>query len=898
MLSVTPQILLDLGADSDPGQFVQVGDEVYFTTASWTEGIKLWHTDGTPAGTMHLADIAADATYASTIHPTEFNGKLIFAADDGSSGLEPWISDGTAAGTMRIKDINPTGSSLNYTDFVGTSDASPLIFPRAPFTEYQGELYFAADNGLLGAELWKTDGTESGTVLVKDINPDGPSLPGGQDLPDGPYSLFDGGFATSGDSLFFAAYTATEGFELWKTDGTEQGTVLVKDIHPGTDVSSIISGFTDIWGPTDVNGTLFFTGDGGESDYELWKSDGTEAGTVLVKDIHPGDNPSYPVLFTPLNDTLLFFAFDGYDDFYGPSFDLWRSDGTEVGTVLVKEYFASNPYNGVSPEPTEIAASNGTLFYSAGNEGDHELWKSDGSEAGTVLVADIRPGSDASFPNYLTPIVGGVAFVANDGVNGTELWVSDGSAEGTSMVTDLRAGSSGSNPKDLAYFDGKLYFSADDGINGRQLWVVDLAIAPVADAGGPYSSDEGSTIVLSALASEKASLFEWDLDNDGLYDDATGETIDFVAPDDGVYPIGLRVDGVSTDTTTVTVNNVAPTASISGLTEIYRGETVTFTLNASDPSSIDQAGLFTFEIDIDGNGTIDVTLNDVPDGATFQHTFSSLGANDIQVKATDKDGATGSFSHLPITVSPHVLRDDGQGNTDLIWGGTPLLDAVYVSGQGPALSLFVQFEGLQLVNRLESFGTAVTGKIILHGYGFADVLVGEFAKGNVLEIHGGGGDDVIVAGFLGDELFGDAGNDVILGGSREIDGNDLILGGEGKDTLFGHYGADTLDGGGGEDLLISDRFAFNDVPQAVQRIANEWRSSRPYAERMSNILGITSTGVNQGSILGANVTVATDGAADLLIGGLGELDWFFYDFFQDLLGDTIEIGEEGTNSNP
>jgi ELWxxDGT repeat protein len=94
-------------------------------------------------------------------------------------------------------------------------------------------------------------------------------------------------FTTIGNTTFFSASTETYGTELWKTDGTPNGTNRVKDIRPGNG-NSIGGAFTNF------NNTLYFTANDGVNGAELWKSDGTEAGTVLVKEINnlsSGSNP-------------------------------------------------------------------------------------------------------------------------------------------------------------------------------------------------------------------------------------------------------------------------------------------------------------------------------------------------------------------------------------------------------------------------------------------------------------------------------------------------------------------------------------------------------------------------------------------------------------------------------
>ncbi|MFN3403215.1 MAG: ELWxxDGT repeat protein [Cytophagaceae bacterium] len=331
---------------------------------------------------------------------------------------------------MLLKDINPGVVGSNPSFLFQSGDV----------------IFFQASTLSAGGELWKTDGTPEGTVMVKDIRP-------------GNLGSAPGQFINVNGIVYFTASTDVEGTELWKTDGTANGTVLVKDINPG--------GATG-WGNhfLSYNNTLYFAADDGVNGLELWKTDGTAEGTVMVKDIAPGASTSAIANLTLSGDYFYFRATNSVD-----GVELWKSDGTAEGTFLLKDVYPG-PTGGLTQFASFLKDINGTLFFQA-NDGTHglELWVTDGTEAGTRMVKDINPGVDNSMftnTNLLTNYNGKLVFTANNGTNGFELWTSDGTETGTYMVADINPGAGNGSPNFYTPFQNELIFGADNGTNGRE----------------------------------------------------------------------------------------------------------------------------------------------------------------------------------------------------------------------------------------------------------------------------------------------------------------------------------------------------------------------------------------------------------------------------------------------
>jgi ELWxxDGT repeat protein len=442
---VAQQVLKDItpgggNSISNNAYLTVMNNMLYFNALNPDNGRELWKTDGTTAGTVLVKDIRTGTQGSDPIYLKAVGNKLFFVANDGVHGSELWVSDGTAAGTQLTKDVNPgaSGSTQNNLQQLGDK-----LF-------YSCNSYDGA-----GEEIWISDGTSGGTYQVKDINPSSSSSP-----------LY---LHELGGVMYFNADQSPFGRELWRSDGTFAGTNMVKDIYPGSNYG----------GPdyqiTTFNNKLYFFGMDPVFGKELWSSDGTESGTALVQDITPGqaNTSSYFRNLTVMNGMLYFSSSaPGQIGRF-----LWKTDGTNGGASIVSTV--------VEPTESIFDSKNFTVFnnklYFRGltqTEGE-ELWVTDGTASGTHIVKDIMPGSGSSsvLTNFqLTQSGNYLYFRANDNIHGTELWRTDGTEAGTTMVSDLYPGPQGVNPENLFAWNGSVYFSGGHPNQGRELWKYDPAL--------------------------------------------------------------------------------------------------------------------------------------------------------------------------------------------------------------------------------------------------------------------------------------------------------------------------------------------------------------------------------------------------------------------------------------
>jgi trimeric autotransporter adhesin len=727
--------------DASINEIVAAGSNAFFRAYNSTVGEEVWFSDGTSAGTISPKDINAGTMGCNPRYLEAIGNKVYFQAYEPVNGSELWVSDGTLAGTSLVKNIDAGSSGSNPESIVNVNDT----------------LFFYAYQAGTGSELWKSDGTTAGTVLVKDVEPGGGGSP------------WSGEIKNMNGTCYFAPQTSANGPEPWVSKGTTASSFLLKDIRPvvGSDVNNF----------TYCNGFVYFGANDGTNGYELWKSDGTTAGTTLVKDIRAGssnglisyyNNSCYSscMLDMAATSNLVFFI---ADDGSGSGGELWRSDGTSAGTFMVKDIYPGS----IGSSPAKLLGIGTTLYFTASDGANGvELWKSDGTTAGTVMVSDINPGSASSAPDQLCNFGGKLFFSASDGTYGTELWTSQGTASTTARVSDVYPGAGSCTPTLLTATPTRLFFAANDGVIGRELYKLDMPAS--LQSSGTFTNVtcnglSNGAIDLSVTGGTAPFTYAWsnaatsqDLSGiaAGVYSvtvtDSWGWTSvsSFTVTEPAVLSAGsftvtnVTCNGGTDGSIAVTVTGGTPSYNYfwtpSAPTNVGAGTyslqvtdamgcMTTFSATISQPAAlsgstqVNDAACFG---SANGNATVNMSVGvspytyqwDVNTGSQTAQMATSLAAGSYSVLVTDNDGCTITFS---VTVNqPSALASStgsspdtcglatGSATVTSTSGGTPPYNYAW-SGGGAGSVKSNLVSGTHTVTITDNKGCVMTNTVVV-----------------------------------------------------------------------------------------------------------------------------------------------------------------------------------------
>lgn len=417
------------------------GDLAYFTVDGAYTSETLWRSDGTPEGTFELDRISGVLSPKARFWVSD--GYTVYFLATGGAARSPfqslWRSDGTVEGT---RPLAPFG--LSYAPLLGRDDPSTAL--AVPET---GLVFLSM--GDKENELWATDGTPEGTRLVKDIHPEGSSIPRFM-------TAFHG-------ELFFLA-DLPQGLELWRSDGTAEGTGRVQSFHHLGDGDGVAA-------LERVGDALYLLAQTAAG-VELWISDGTGAGTTQALSL-----PSARLLDHAVAGERLFLSVEGQ---VSQDKELWAAGGGSAAPVRILESASAGPLD-------LFGYGDGAVFSLADAATGIEPWVTDGTPEGTRRIADICPGPCDSWPAFLAVHAGRVVFMAFDGSSGREPWATDGRS--AHRLGDLCPGACNFDPWQIVEVNGWLALRSLE-----QIWMADGSRDGAFQIAGPLGSSSFNPLLL------------------------------------------------------------------------------------------------------------------------------------------------------------------------------------------------------------------------------------------------------------------------------------------------------------------------------------------------------------------------------------------------------------------
>ena len=465
---------------------VSVQDEgVLFFMANDGLGNQVWKTNGLNGNSPNTVQLTTSAdfivvTAIGKLSPSE--AKIIVIANATTTGVEPFLLDATSptpvitlladltigtlsssysAGSLSyrcgkaiwwgsatvggvstgtelfVSDGTPVGTKILKDIWPGTG--SSLSSATAWLDEYEGRCIFIADHYLYSVEPWITDGTPEGTQLLRDFNTISLSAK----------------IAYADSSFFYEKATLETGTDLWKTSGApgDPGT-LVKDLEPTNPFkfgSPFIGSYWKVAGDK-----LFFMATETATGSELWVSNGTDAGTFIPKEGNVGTAngvETSTTLFEALDNVVIYRGISGGTTNTEP----WVSDGTTIGTFQLMDINTGN--NGSAPQQGKRVGA--YVYFLATTATGPSIWRTQGTVGTTEMVFSIA--NPLTITSYEVSDSGNIIYAGSSAAAGSEAyWVAAGTSTPV-LLKDINPGSGSSTPSGFMFVsNNRAIFTAND----------------------------------------------------------------------------------------------------------------------------------------------------------------------------------------------------------------------------------------------------------------------------------------------------------------------------------------------------------------------------------------------------------------------------------------------------